>query len=529
MNAIALIGLSGSGKSTVGPLLAERLGLPHLDVDLVLEQREGRTIREIFDTDGEPYFRALEREITIELLAAPGVLSLGGGAPMTRAIADALDGHPVVWLRVEPESSAQRIGRDEGRPLLAGQDAVVRLRKMLSERAPTYARLASLAVDTDHASVDSVVDAVAAHVASFEPGRYIGEVIPVTADKPYEVRVGRGVSFELSQALGPRSRVAIIHTASLTREARRLGSTLDSDVVFIEVPAGREAKRPQTLTMAWRRLSRAGLTRDDAVVGFGEGPTIELAGFVAATWLRGIDFVSVPTTLLAMVDTAIGGKTGIDIGSGGDVAGAFWEPAAALCDMDHLTDLGPESLRGGMAEMAKHGFVADPRTLHLLETRTQRMFDPESQELAEAVARSIRIKTSIVSKDLRESRSEGTRVGRELLNYGHTLGRAVERHSGWGHGEAVSVGIIYAATLSRLLGRSSRAFAERQQTLLERLGLPTRYRGDVWPALRRAMNKDKKTHGTALRFVLLEDVAKPRIEVAPPEDVLRAAYGEVSD
>ena len=164
MNAIALIGLSGSGKSTVGPLLAERLGLPHLDVDLVLEQREGRTIREIFDTDGEPYFRALEREITIELLAAPGVLSLGGGAPMTRAIADALDGHPVVWLRVEPESSARR----------NGQDAVVRLRKMLSERAPTYARLASLAVDTDRASVDSVVDAIAAHVSSFEPGRCIG-------------------------------------------------------------------------------------------------------------------------------------------------------------------------------------------------------------------------------------------------------------------------------------------------------------------------------------------------------------------
>ena len=170
LNAIVLIGLSGSGKSTIGPLLAERLGLPHLDVDLVLEQREGRTIREIFDTDGEPYFRALEREITIELLDAPGVLSLGGGAPMTRAIADALDGHPVIWLRVEPENSALRIGHDEGRPLLAGQDAVIRLRKMLSERAPTYARLASLTVDTDHTSVESLVDAIATHVASFTPG-----------------------------------------------------------------------------------------------------------------------------------------------------------------------------------------------------------------------------------------------------------------------------------------------------------------------------------------------------------------------
>ena len=140
LNAIALIGLSGSGKSTIGPLLAERLGLPHLDVDLILEQREGRTIREIFNTDGEPYFRAL-------------------------------DGHPVIWLRVKPESSALRIGHDEARPLLAGQDAVIRLRTMLSERAPTYARLASLTVDTDHASVESVVEAIAAHVTSFEPGR----------------------------------------------------------------------------------------------------------------------------------------------------------------------------------------------------------------------------------------------------------------------------------------------------------------------------------------------------------------------
>ncbi|MDO5286531.1 MAG: shikimate kinase [Actinomycetia bacterium] len=528
MSAIALIGLSGAGKSTVGPLLAQRLGLPHHDVDLVLEQRQGRTIREIFDTDGEPHFRALERDLTIELLAQPGVLSLGGGAPMTRAVADALEGHPVVWLRVEPESSARRIGRDAGRPLLAGSDTIVRLRRMLSERAPTYARLASLAVDTDDASVDAVVDAVAAHVSAFAPGRYSGEVIPVTAEKPYEVRVGRGVSYELAAALGHRDRVALVHPSELARQAVALRGTLDADVVFLEVPAGPQAKQVRVLDRAWRTLARHGFTRDDAVVGLGDGPALEVAGFVAATWMRGIDHVSVPTTLLAMVDAAVGGKTGIQVGSSGSVVGAFWEPVAVLCDVDYLSGLGPEALRGGMAEMAKHGFVADPRTLQLLETCTEQMLDPDSPELAEGIARSIRTKTTIVSADLREARSEGTQVGRELLSYGHTLGRAVERHSGWGHGEAVSVGIVYAASLARLLGHCSPQLVERQRRLLERLGLPVQYRRDAWPALRRAMNRDKKARGSALRFVLLDDIARPRIEVAPPEALLRAAYAEVS-
>lgn len=168
MSAIALIGLSGSGKSTVGPLLARRLGLPYHDVDLDLERREGRTIRDIFDQDGEAHFRTLERDLTIELLRGDGVLSLGGGAPMTPAIARALAGHPVVWLRVDPQSAARRIGQDEGRPLLAGQDTAARLRRMLAERGSTYAELASLTLDTDCVDVDSVMEAIAEHVAAFD-------------------------------------------------------------------------------------------------------------------------------------------------------------------------------------------------------------------------------------------------------------------------------------------------------------------------------------------------------------------------
>ena len=170
MNTIALIGLSGSGKSTVGPLLAQRLGLPHHDVDLVVEQRAGRTIAEIFATDGEPQFRDLERDLTIDLLARPGVLSLGGGAPMTAQVADALAGHLVVWLRVDPQQAALRVSRDPDRPLLAGADPVVRLRQLLTQRAPTYARLATLTIDTDQASAAEVVDVIVNHRAS-SPGR----------------------------------------------------------------------------------------------------------------------------------------------------------------------------------------------------------------------------------------------------------------------------------------------------------------------------------------------------------------------
>lgn len=167
MTAIALIGLSGSGKSTVGPLLAQRLGLPHHDVDRVLERREQRTIRQIFDTDGESHFRALERDLTVELLQNPGVLSLGGGAPMTPDVAKALRSHPVVWLQVEPESAARRIGHDEARPLLGGVDVATRLRTMLADRGAAYAELASLAVDTDLVEPDAVVEAIVAHVAGF--------------------------------------------------------------------------------------------------------------------------------------------------------------------------------------------------------------------------------------------------------------------------------------------------------------------------------------------------------------------------
>ncbi|MDO5494147.1 MAG: 3-dehydroquinate synthase [bacterium] len=530
MKAIALIGLSGAGKSTVGPLLAQRLGMPHHDVDREIERREGRSITEIFETDGEPHFRTLERDLTIELLQEPGILSLGGGAPMTTAVAQALTGHPVIWLRVEPESAARRIGNDQGRPLLAGQDVVVRLRRMLADRSGTYGALASLAVDTDASGVDSVVDAVAAHAHGFEPGVFMGEVIPVSTGKPYEVRVGWGVSRELAQTLEGRHKIAIIHPQSQREAATHIAATLTSDKTLIEIPEGEAAKTVRVLESVWGELAAHGFTRDDAIVGLGGSAVMEVAGFVAATWMRGIDQVSVPTTLQAMVDTAIGGKTGINISEGSNLVGTFWQPSAVLCDMDYLTHTPPDLLRSGLAEMVKHGFVADARTLQLFEVHTDAMLDPGSPELVEGIARSIRIKASVVSADPLEETSEGNRVGRERLNYGHTLGHAIERHSHyeWSHGDAIAVGMLFAASLSHRLGRAPRALVERHRTLLARLGFPLTYAPDAWPELRRFMGHDKKSRSGALRFVILDDVARAGIVVAPSEELLQSAYDDVS-
>ncbi|WP_300080198.1 3-dehydroquinate synthase [Propioniciclava sp.] len=355
-------------------------------------------------------------------------------------------------------------------------------------------------------------------------------VVGVTAERPYEVTIGRGVAFGLASAVDGCARVAIVHPRVLRKQAAALGASLDADVTLLEVPGGEKAKRTKVLDAAWRTLAEEGFTRSDAVVGLGGGATTDLAGFVAGTWLRGVTYVSVPTTLLAMVDAAVGGKTGINLPQGKNLVGAFWEPAAVYCDLDFLTTLPLDDLRGGLAEMIKHGFIADERTLELFEADPAALLDPASDALAEAVERSIVVKAGVVSGDLREATSVGSRVGRELLNYGHTLAHAIERREKytWRHGYAVSVGVRYAALLSRNLGHADAAFVERHTAILGSVGLPLTYEPGAFGELRASMNLDKKTRGSALRFVLLDAVAAPFVEVGPDEGVLEATYAELA-
>ena len=358
--------------------------------------------------------------------------------------------------------------------------------------------------------------------------------VTVRGEHPYDVVVGRELRGELAPLLrvpvagAPTQRVAIVHPPTLRRTAESMRADLRDqgfDAHTVEVPDAEAAKTLQVAGYCWDVLGRLGLTRSDAVLGLGGGSTTDLAGWVAAAWLRGIRVVQVPTSLAGMVDAAIGGKTGVNSDHGKNLVGAFHPPAGVLCDLDMLATLPDHDYRAGLAEAVKCGFIADPVILELIETdpvSAARSGNPVEEDV---VVRSVRVKADVVGADLTEQGS------REILNYGHTLGHAIERREGyaWRHGSAVSVGLVYAAALGHALGRLDGPTADRHRAVLSALGLPTRYAAGVFPELLEIMRLDKKARGDHIRFVVLDGLAKPgRADDVDPE-VLARAYEEVSD
>ncbi len=358
-------------------------------------------------------------------------------------------------------------------------------------------------------------------------------MITVAGQRPYDVVVGESLGALLPAMVGePPRQVAVVHPRALRATGEQVRADLASagfEAHAVEVPDAEEAKRVAVAEFVWSVLGRCRFTRTDVVVGVGGGAVTDLAGFVAATWLRGVRLVLVPTTLLGMVDAAVGGKTAVNIPEGKNLVGAFHPPSGVLCDMATLATLPAQEYRAGMAEVVKAGFIADPEILRLIEADPVRAaaFDPTLTR--ELVIRSVRVKADVVAADLTETATSG--VSREVLNYGHTLGHAIERVAGytWRHGAAVSIGLVYAAHLARLAGRLDEATADRHRQVLESLGLPTRYRASAWPALLEAMRVDKKARGDRLRFVVLDALARPAIMEAPDPQLLAAAYGEVAE
>ena len=302
------------------------------------------------------------------------------------------------------------------------------------------------------------------------------------------------------------------------------------DAHAIEIPDGEEAKLAPVASFCWQVLGQTGFTRSDAVVTVGGGSTTDLGGFVAATWLRGVKVVHLPTTLLAMVDAAVGGKTGMNTVEGKNLVGAFHEPAGVLCDLASLESLPHNELVSGLAEVLKCGFIADPTILDLVEADPLAAVAPGSALLRELVERAVRVKVDVVVGDLRETGGVGGHPGREALNYGHTLGHAIERAERYSfrHGAAVAIGMTFVAELARLAGRLDEPTTQRHRTVLELVGLPTTYRGADWPQLLDAMRVDKKSRGDQLRFVVLDGLARPSILTAPDPALLTAAYAEIT-
>ncbi|AWD23971.1 3-dehydroquinate synthase [Micrococcus luteus] len=345
----------------------------------------------------------------------------------------------------------------------------------------------------------------------------------------YDVVVGRGLLARLPDMLGPTvRRVLVIHPRAL----RATGDVVKNDLEAVgltaltaEIPDAEEGKHLQVAGFCWQVLGQNDFTRSDAIVSVGGGAVSDLAGFVAATWLRGIRVVHMPTTLLGMVDAAVGGKTGINTAEGKNLVGAFHNPAGVLADLDTLLTLPANELISGLAEVVKCGFIADPAILDLIEEDPAQAQNPHSARLRELIERSIRVKADIVSRDPRESGA------REALNYGHTMAHAIElaERYQWRHGAAVSVGLVFAAELARSLGRLDDATADRHWSVLTALGLPVSYRGDRWQTLLEGIRRDKKNRGDQLRFVLLDGLAQPTTVDIPDASLLFAAYQEIAE
>jgi len=351
--------------------------------------------------------------------------------------------------------------------------------------------------------------------------------IAVRTAQPYDVVVGRGLLGELTDAVRDASKVAIIHPPTLTATAEAVREELAGaglDAHRVEIPDAEDGKALSVADFCWEVLGRIGLDRRGVVVGLGGGAVTDLAGFVAGTWMRGVRLVNVPTTLLGMVDAAVGGKTGINTDAGKNLVGVFHEPSTVLVDLATLETLPRNELVAGMAEVVKAGFIADPRILELIEADPVAAVDPTGETIAELVRRSIRVKADVVSADLRESDL------REILNYGHTLAHAIERRERyrWRHGAAVSVGLVFAAELGRLAGRLDDETADRHATVLRALGLPTNYDADALPQLIESMRSDKKTRSGTLRFVVLDGLAKPGRLEGPDPALLAGAYSAVA-
>jgi 3-dehydroquinate synthase len=542
---VVLVGPMGVGKSTVGQQLAERLGAGYRDTDDDIVAEHGRAIADIFVEEGEPAFRAVEKQAVRRALAEhEGVLALGGGSILDADTRALLSGLRVVYLSMDVEEAVKRTGLNAARPLLAVNPRR-QWRELMEARRHLYEEVATAVVPTDGRTPEEVTQAALdALELTASPGGQPPDPRPedgmasqVTrirvggsaGSEPYEVLVGRQLLGELGGLIGDRAkRVAVIHPEALAETGDALRADLAEqgyEAVAIQVPNAEEAKTAEVAAYCWKALGQSGFTRTDVVVGVGGGATTDLAGFVAATWLRGVRWIAIPTTVLAMVDAAVGGKTGINTAEGKNLVGSFHPPAGVLCDLAALDSLPVNDYVSGLAEIIKAGFIADPVILDLIEADPEAARTPAGPHTAELIERSIKVKADVVSSDLKESGL------REILNYGHTLAHAIEKNERykWRHGAAVSVGMHFAAELGRLAGRLDDATADRHRTILQAVGLPLHYRYDQWPKLLETMKVDKKSRGDLLRFIVLDGLAKPTVLEGPDPAVLLAAYGEVGE
>jgi shikimate kinase / 3-dehydroquinate synthase len=528
---LVVTGLMGTGKTVAGREVARELGMPFVDLDEVIERRTGRSVADIFAQDGEAAFRQVEREVIRDAARVSGiVVATGGGAVLhAEPFARLADGAVVAVLAGDPEALAGRLGSGEGRPLLAG-DPAARIADISAERAAAYAA-AGPSLDTTGLSPEATVAELARRYRerAGSPRRAVIEVPGPSGT--YPVVLGPGAMDRLARAvsrvLPDAKRAVVVADAGAAhpwatvaaRSAAGDGLTVDEPILL---PSGEQAKTAATLEDLWTRFCTIGLTRHDPVIAVGGGATLDVAGFAAATFSRGVPLVNVPTTLLAMVDGSLGGKVGIDHAGAKNMVGTFHHPAVVVADLEALGTLPDRALRAGLAECVKAGLVASPLVIDVLEQALEEPGDPVARMglVAWLAEQAIRIKAAYVREDPFD------RELRHALNLGHTFAHAIESATGYSilHGEAVAIGLVAAARLgSAAVHLSDGELAPRLERMLPRLGLPIRPPEGVDPIdVLEAFGADKKRRARGLTFVVPAPDGAHLVHEVDPEDALSA-------
>jgi 3-dehydroquinate synthase len=534
-NNIFLVGLMGAGKTTIGRLLARRLDLTFIDSDHEIEARTGATIPWIFEIEGEASFRRREADVIRELTSQNGiVLATGGGAvlnPASRALL--AERGTVIYLRASVSSILQRTAHDKNRPLLQTADPRRKLEDLTEQREPLYREIADIVIDTGRPNVQSMVQTILdqiAETASTDARSKTKTTMNEQAcislnvelgDRSYPIAIGRGLlddSSLLQRHIGGSGKVAIVtNTTVAPLYLEKVAAPLRAagrEVVSIILRDGEEYKNWESLNEVFDALLANKCDRKTTLVALGGGVIGDMTGFAAATYMRGVPFVQIPTTLLAQVDSSVGGKTGINHPLGKNMIGAFYQPRAVIADTATLDTLPARELSAGLAEVIKHGAILDAGFFDWIEANIAKLMARDHAALAHAIARSCEIKSDVVARDEREG---GLRA---VLNFGHTFGHAIESGLGYGewlHGEAVGCGMVMAADLSRRLGLIDAAALERVRALVQAAGLPVVAPDlgvDRWIEL---MEVDKKNEGGAIKFILLKPLGSPSITNAPRE------------
>ncbi|MDQ2822718.1 MAG: bifunctional shikimate kinase/3-dehydroquinate synthase AroKB [Pseudomonadota bacterium] len=523
----------GSGKTTIGRQLAKRLGKRFVDSDHEIEARTGASIPLIFDIEGEASFRRREADVIRDLSAQRGiVLATGGGAVLDAGTRARLaERGTVIYLRAHVNSILQRVAHDKNRPLLRTADPRRTLETLTAQREPLYREVAHLVIDTGRPNVQSMVQTILEQLAALARKSAIASMNSTTSQlaAPFTLNVDLGErSYPI--AIGPdllddaellvryvngRQVAIVTNTTVAPLYLEKVAAPLRAagrDVLEIVLPDGEQYKNWESLMLIFDALLAHKCDRKTTLVALGGGVIGDLTGFAAASYMRGVPFVQIPTTLLAQVDSSVGGKTGLNHPLGKNMIGAFYQPRAVLADTNTLATLPARELAAGLAEVIKHGAILDAGFFDWLEQNMAALVARDPIALAHAIARSCEIKAEVVRRDEREG---GLRA---VLNFGHTFGHAIENGLGYGkwlHGEAVGCGMVMAADLSQRLGQIDAVQCARVKALVAAAGLPVAAPDLGTARWRELMEVDKKNEGGAIRFILLKPLGSPSIGPAP--------------